>query len=70
MKPKKQEAGAGSAPYMFRTDGEGKGSYDAALSESPFGKWRTIMIVRHPTGDPADMKNMVPALSTEIPKKR
>jgi hypothetical protein len=70
MKPKKQEAGAGSAPYMFRTDGEGKGSYDAALSESPFGKWRMIMIVRHPTGDPADMKNMVPALSTEIPKKR
>jgi hypothetical protein len=68
MKPKKQEAGAGSAPYTFRTDGQGKGSYDAALSESPFGKWSMIMVVRHPTGDPADMKNMVPALSAGIPK--
>jgi hypothetical protein len=70
MKPKKHEAGAGSAPYTFRTDGEGKGSYDAALSESPFGKWSMIMVVRHPTGDPADMKNMVPALSAGIPKKQ
>lgn len=29
MKPKKQEAGAGSAPYAFRTDGQGKGSYES-----------------------------------------
>ncbi|MBI5342998.1 MAG: hypothetical protein HZB63_06765 [Deltaproteobacteria bacterium] len=70
MKPKKQEAGAGTAPYAFRTDGQGKGSYEAGLSESPFGRWSTIMVVRHPTGDPADMKNMVPALSAGIPKKR
>ncbi|MBI5576357.1 MAG: hypothetical protein HY896_08330 [Deltaproteobacteria bacterium] len=69
MKPKKHEAGAGSAPFMFRTDGQGKGSYDAALSESPFGKWAMIMVVRHPSGDPADMKSMVPALSAGIPKK-
>jgi len=70
MKPKKQEAGAGTAPYAFRTDGQGKGSYEAGLSESPFGRWSTIMVVRHPAGDPADMKNMVPALSAGIPKKR
>jgi hypothetical protein len=70
MKPKKHEAGAGTAPYTFRTDGQGKGSYDATLSESPFGKWAMIMVVRHPTGDPADMKNMVPALSAGIPKKQ
>jgi len=70
MKPKKHEAGAGSAPYTFRTDRQGKGSYDAVLSESPFGKWSMIMVVRHPTGDPADMKNMVPALSAGIPKKQ
>lgn len=69
MKPKKHEAGAGTAPYSFRTDGEGKGSYDSPLSESPFGKWAMIMVVRHPTGDPADMKNMVPALSAGIPAK-
>ena len=70
MKPKKQEGGAGTAPYSFRTDVRGKGSYESTLSESPFGKWNMIMIVRHPTGDPADMKNMVPALSAGIPAKR
>jgi hypothetical protein len=70
MKPKKHEAGAGTAPYVFRTDGQGKGSYESPLSESPFGKWSTIMVVRHPTGDPADMKSMVPALSARIPAKK
>ncbi len=69
-KPKKHEAGAGSAPYSFRTDGQGKGSYESALSESPFDKWSTIMVVRHPTGDPGDMKNMAPALSAGIPMKQ
>jgi hypothetical protein len=70
MEPKKHEAGAGNAPYLFRTDGQGKGSYESPLSESPFGKWGTIMVVRHTTGDPGDMKNMVPALSAGIPKKQ
>jgi len=69
MKPKKHEGGAGTAPYSFRTDGQGKGSYESPLSESPFGKWGMIMVVRHPTGDPADMKNMAPALSAGIPAK-
>jgi len=70
MKPNKHEAGAGTAPYMFRTDGQGTGSYESPLSESPFGKWSTIMVVRHPTGDPRDMKNMAPALSAGIPGKQ
>jgi len=65
----KHEAGAGTAPYVFRTDGQGKGSYESPLSESPLGKWSTLMVVRHPTGDPDDMKNMVPALSAKIPSK-
>jgi hypothetical protein len=69
MKPKKHEAGAGTAPYVFRTDGQGKGSYESPLSESPFGKWSMLMVVRHTTGDPGDMKNMVPALSAGIPAK-
>jgi len=69
MKPEKREAGAGNAPYVFRTDGQGKGLYESPLSESPFGKWSTLMVVRHPTGDPGDMKNMVPALSAKIPSK-
>jgi len=70
MKPKKHDTGAGAAPYSFRTDGQGKGSYESSLSESPFGKWSMIMVVRHPTGDPADMKNMAPALSAGIPSKQ
>lgn len=70
MKPEKHEAGAGTAPYVFRTDGQGKGSYEAGLSESPFGKWSMVMVVRHPTGDPADMKKMAPALSAEIPGRQ
>lgn len=69
MKPKKHETGAGAAPYSFRTDGQGKGSYESPLSESPFGTWSMIMVVRHPAGDPADMKNMAPALSAGIPAK-
>ena len=68
MKPKKQEAGAGTMPYMFRTDANGKGTYESSLSESPFGKWSMLMIVLHPTGNPEDMKNMVPALSAMVPK--
>lgn len=67
MKPKKQDAGAGKPPFMFKTDSTGKGSYNAPLPESPVGKWSTIMVVLHPSGDPKDMKNMVPAFSAMIP---
>ncbi len=70
MKPKKHEVGAGSAPYMFKTDSNGNGVYKATLSESPFGKWGMLMVVLHPNGDPRDMKNMVGALSTKIPANK
>ena len=66
MKPKKHETGAGTAPYMFRTDSSGKGTYYGRLTESPFGKWQMVMIVLHPNGDPKDMKNMVGALSAKL----
>jgi hypothetical protein len=66
IKPKKHEAGAGEAPYMFKTDSYGNESYSAPLKESPFGKWQMLMIVLHPTGDPKDMKNMVGALSARL----
>jgi hypothetical protein len=69
MKPKKTEAGAGTAPFMFKTDGQGNGNYSASLTEAPFGKWQMIMIVLHPDGDPMNMKGMVGALSTKIPEK-
>jgi hypothetical protein len=70
MKPKKHEIGAGSEPYMFKTDSNGNGSYEAVLSESPFEKWEMIMIVLHPTGNPRDMKNMIGALSAKIPANK
>lgn len=66
MKPKKHETGAGSAPYMFKTNSNGNGSYASALNESPAGKWEMIMIVLHPNGNPADMKNMVGALKAKL----
>lgn len=68
MKPKKHETGAGKPPYMFKTDSYGGGTYSAPLNDSPFGKWQMLMVVLHPTGDPADMKNMVGALSAKIQK--
>jgi len=68
MKPEKSEAGAGSPPYTFKADSKGKGIYEAALSEPPFGKWEMIMVVQHPDGNPSNMKNMVEALSAKIPQ--
>ena len=65
-KPKKHETGAGQPPFMFKTDSDGNGTYSAALSESPYGKWEMLMIVLHPNGDPKDMKNMVGALSANL----
>ena len=66
MKPKKHETGAGSAPYMFKTNSNGNGSYASALTESPVGKWEMIMIVLHPNGNPKDMKSMVGALKAKL----
>lgn len=66
MKPKKSEAGAGMAPYMFRTDRWGNGHYSAPLKAVPFGKWAMLMVVLHPDGNPKDMKNMVGALKASL----
>lgn len=66
LKPKKHETGAGSAPYMFRTDQWGDGNYSAQLDEAPFGRWSMVMVVLHPNGDPNDMKNMVGALKAPL----
>jgi hypothetical protein len=65
-KPKKKQAGAGTPPYMFKTNDTGEGRYSAPLSESPFKKWQMIMIVLHPNGDPEDMKRLVGALKANL----
>ena len=66
MKPKKHEAGAGEAPYMFKTDSLGNGVYSSPLNASPIGKWKMLMIVLHPNGNPTDMKSMVGGLSANL----
>lgn len=66
MKPKKSEAGAGAAPFMFRTDKWGNGNYSAPLAESPYGKWAMLMVVLHPDGNPENMSNMVGALKAPL----
>jgi hypothetical protein len=66
MKPHKHEAGAGKAPYMFKTDSSGGAVYSSPLSGSPKGKWEMLMVVLHPTGDPTDMQNMVGGLSAKL----
>jgi hypothetical protein len=64
--PKKNETGAGTAPYMFKTDDYGNGNYSAFLSSLRFGKWQMIMVVLHPDGNPKNMKKMVGALKAEL----
>ena len=66
MRPKKQQTGAGTPPYSFRTDAGGHGKYSAVLNKSPHGKWKILMVMEHPNGDPKNMKNMVGALSTKL----
>ena len=60
------KAGVGKAPYSFKADGKGNAKYTATLDESPEGKWQSIMIVRHPTGDPKDMDHMEEALMAKL----
>jgi hypothetical protein len=66
MKPTKHETGAGSPPFMFKTDLWGSANYSGALKESPFGKWSMVMVVLHPDGDPKNMQQMVGALSAKL----
>jgi len=66
MKPNKHETGAGSPPFMFKTDPWGNANCSGALKESPFGKWSMLMVVLHPDGDPKSMQQMVGALRAEL----
>jgi hypothetical protein len=61
-------AGAGTPPYMFKTDSSGAGTYDSGLKASPFGKWQMLAIMQHPDGDPTNMKDAVGTLSAKLMK--
>jgi hypothetical protein len=67
MKPN-AHAGAGTPPYMFKTDSSGTGTYDSGLKASPFGKWQMLAIMLHPDGDPTNMKDAVGTLSAKLMK--
>jgi hypothetical protein len=66
MSPTMSKAGAGTAPYAFTADAKGGATYTAELSESPVGKWQSIMIVRHTTGDPKNMNDMAEGLMAKL----
>ena len=66
MQPTMTKAGAGAAPYNFKSDAQGNAKYTATLSESPVGKWQAIFIVRHPSGDPKAMDKMEDALMGKL----
>lgn len=67
MKPN-AHTGAGTPPYMFKTDSSGAGTYESGLKASPFGKWQMLMIMLHPDGDPTNMKDAVGTLSAKLMK--
>lgn len=66
--PKHEQTGVGQPPYAFTTDKKGAATYTAELKESPFGKWQMLVIVRHPNGDPKDMKNIEDAFWAHLKK--
>jgi len=66
MQPTMTKAGAGTAPYDFKSDANGNARYAATLGESPLGKWQAIFIVRHPSGDPKAMDKMEDALMGKL----
>jgi hypothetical protein len=66
MQPTMSQEGVGSPPFTFKTDTKGRAKYVATLKESPIGQWQSIMIVRHPSGDPQDMNRMEHALMAKL----
>ena len=66
--PKHEMAGVGEAPYMFKTDGSGAGTFKAKLEEQPFGTWQMLVIIRHPNGNPQDMQHVEDALWAGLAK--
>ncbi len=62
MEPKHEIAGVGPSPYTFKTDKKGAAIFKAKLDGQPFGTWQMLVIIRHPNGDPQDMRHKEDAL--------
>lgn len=66
--PTMEIAGVGEAPYTFKTNRKGAGTFKATLASSPFGRWQMLKIIRHTTGDPRDMQSIEDALWAPLAK--
>lgn len=68
MEPKHEIAGVGPSPYKFKTNKKGAAIFKAKLDGQPFGTWQTLVIIRHPNGDPQDMQHKEDALWAPLTK--
>jgi len=66
--PEMEIAGVGQAPYSFKTNRKGAGTFKAKVDSSPFGQWQMLKIIRHTTGDPQDMQSIEDALWAPLAK--
>lgn len=66
MQPTMTKEGAGTPPFVFKTDRQGRAKYVTTLKESPIGQWQVLFIVRHPSGDPKDMDHIEDALMAKL----
>lgn len=58
--------GLGVKPYSFVTDGNGGGTFVAAVGEGELLRWDIIEIAHHPAGDPNDLQSSQIALRGEF----
>jgi len=66
--PQMEIAGVGEAPYTFKTNRKGAGTFKATLESTRFGRWQMLKIIWHTTGDPQDMQSIEDALSAPLAK--
>lgn len=64
--PGNELRGLGVKPYSFVTDGNGGGTFVAAVGEGEFHRWDIFEIAYHPNGDPNDLQSSQVALRGEF----
>jgi len=64
----KGHTGLGKPDYDFKADSKGNAVYAATIAREEIEKWEGLDIVRHPDGNPKNMKNIKSALKGELKK--
>jgi hypothetical protein len=59
LKEGADRAGVGTAPYSFKTGGGGGVLYQTPLKTCPLIKYKWVVILKHPDGDPRHLDNAV-----------